>query len=132
MGQALCCLGLGLLPPLSCTRAGCLSCIPADTTLRGRAEAPAPVQGLRVVYTRLVYAVHYDQLLQALQAQGLKIYALELVGFDPKPDSVQAVQAAAVDSPPTPATPTPPTVPPMGGPVPIPRPPPPQRGEPLL
>ena len=39
------------------------------------------VQGLRAVYTRLVYAVRYNQLLQALQAQGLKIYALELTGM---------------------------------------------------
>ena len=133
MGQVLCCLEVGLQhPPELHAPASCLSCIPAGTTPRGHADAPASVQGLRAVYTRLVYAVHYDQLLQALQAQGLKIYALELVGFDPKPDSVQAVQAAAVNSPPTPAAPTPPTVPPMVGPVPIPRPPPPQRGELLL
>ena len=87
------------------------------------------MQGLRAVYTRLVYMVHHDQLLQALQAQGLRIYALELVGFDPKPGSVQAVQVAAVDSPPTPAAPQPPTLPPMVDPVPIPKPPPLQRGE---
>ena len=80
------------------------------------------VQGLQSVYTRLVYAASSGELLAALQAQGLRIYALEVSGFSPMPSSVQVVQAAATEPPTTPSTPptSPSTSPPSNSTIPIP------------